>query len=123
MTDDVIQELSRDKTLNEKYNTPVLFPEIPDPPEGFDPEANILFKEHVPHSERVEPRKRKMEGMLPRARVFLVGIEGNEEYERILQEGIEGKCVLGKKEITDLRGSNKFKVYLEWIELPAKKED
>jgi len=122
MTEDIIKDLSQSNSIHKKkYETPVLFPEIPDPPEGFDPEANILFEDAVPHSERVEPRKTDYSGMVPKARVFLVGQEGNTEYEEILKLGIAGKYVLGKKEILDMKGSDKFKVYLEWIELPAKK--
>ena len=122
MTEDIINQLSQAKSDAKTSSTPVLFPEIPDPPEGFDPESDILFKDHVPHSHSISGRsKSPTEGMIARARVFLVGPEGNSEYEEILALGLSGKYVLGKKDVTDLRGSDKFKIYLEWIELPAKK--
>jgi hypothetical protein len=122
MTEDIISQLSQAKAEPNKSPLPVLFPEIPDPPEGFDPEAEVLFKEDEPHSDRARAgaKKSKSLDMTPRARVFLVGPEGNEEYEQILAHGLSGKYVLGKKDVTDLRGSDKFKIYLEWIELPAK---
>jgi hypothetical protein len=121
MTEDIISQLSQSKASPKKSPLPVLFPEIPDPPEGFDPEAEVLFKEDEPHSERATTKKRKKEAMVPRARVFMVGIDGNSEYEEVLARGLAGDYVLGKKEVTDLRGSDKFKIYMEWIELPAKK--
>jgi hypothetical protein len=121
MTDDLISQLSQSKSAPKKSPLPVLFPEIPDPPEGFDPEADILFKDNEPHSERAQPKKKRPTDLVPRARVFLVGPEGNEEYEQVLTLGLSGAYVLGKKDITDLKGSDKFKIYMEWIELPAKK--
>jgi hypothetical protein len=122
MTEDIINQLSQATSDTKVPSTPVLFPEIPDPPEGFDPEKEVLFKDRVPHSDSISGKKKKAtEGMVARARVFLVGPEGNNEYEKILALGLSGKYVLGKKDVTDLRGSNKFKIYLEWIELPAKK--
>lgn len=121
MTEDIISQLSQSKSSTKSSPLPVMFPEIPDPPVGFDPEADVLFKDDEPHSERVLKSTNKPADMVPRARVFLVGPEGNSEYEEILAHGLSGKYVLGKKDVTDLRGSDKFKIYMEWIELPAKK--
>ena len=118
MTDDIINQLSQ-STETKTTSTPSMFPEIPDPPPGFDPEAEVLFKDDVPHG-MGSPLRSTSKEMVPKARVFMVGTEGNSEYEDILQRGLEGSVVLGKKEVTDFRGSDKFKVYLEWIELPAK---
>ena len=56
----------------------------------------------------------------PQARVFVVGEDGNEEYEEILSKGANGEVMLGRKEIGDLRGSAAYKVYLEWM-VPVKK--
>ena len=59
----------------------------------------------------------------PKARVFVVDEEGNPEYEKILGLGANGKVVLGKKEVQELRGSTAYKVYLEWmVPVKAKKE-
>jgi len=121
MTEDIISQLSQSKAEPKKSPIPVMFPDIPDPPEGFDPEADVLFKDNEPHSERAVKSSNKPSDMVPRARVFLVGPDGNAEYEQVLSHGLSGKYVLGKKDVTDLRGSDKFKIYMEWIELPAKK--
>jgi len=56
----------------------------------------------------------------PYARVFVVGEDGNDEYEDILAKGANGEVMLGRKEIGDLRGSAAYKVYLEWM-VPIKK--
>ena len=119
MTEDIINQLSQSNSEPKSTSTPSMFPEIPDPPPGFDPEAEVLFKDDVPHSTGYTSAPTS-KGMVPRARVFMVSTEGNAEYEDILRRGLEGSIVLSKKEVTDFRGSDKFKVYLEWIELPAK---
>lgn len=116
MSDDFITSISQ-RSHSEKSES-IFFPEIPDPPPGFDPEANPMFKTSVPHSNRAEPKKAPR--LIPKARVFIVGSEGNEQYNEILLKGLNGEVVLGKKEVTDLRGSDKYKVYLEWMEVTAK---
>jgi hypothetical protein len=119
VTEDIINQLSQSNTEPKSTNTPTMFPEIPDPPPGFDPEAEVLFKDDVPHGSGFTSAP-SSKGMTPKAQVFMVGTTGNPEYEDVLRRGLEGTVVLGKKEVTDFRGSDKFKVYLEWIELPAK---
>ena len=116
MSDDFISSISQ-KKLTEKSES-IFFPEIPDPPPGFDPEANPVFKDAVRHSDRVSPKKKN--SYVPKARVFIIGSEGNDAYNDILTRGIQGEVVLGRKEITDLKGSDKYKVYLEWMEVIAK---
>ena len=120
MSDDFISTLSQEK---HKPTSPesVLFPEIPDPPPGFDPEANVLYKSNVEHSLKVRSSS-KGSNIIPRAKVFIIGSEGNPEYDAILLKGISGEVVLGKKDVTDLKGSDKFKVYLEWMEVTPKKK-
>ena len=49
------------------------------------------------------------------ARVFLIDSGGNSEYEAILDKGMKGEVVLGKRDICDIKGSPDFKVYLEWL--------
>ena len=118
MTDDFISSISQ-KKHKESSTESIFFPEIPDPPPGFDPEANVLYETSTkPSAKATKAKKRKL---IPRAKVFIIGSEGNSEYEEILLKGIEGKVVLGRKEISDLKGSDKYKVFLEWIEVPAKK--
>ena len=123
MSDDILQELS--KAAGERHKVAVgdavLFPEIPDDPPGFDSEANPIYTDDAPHSSSVLLHKKKPKReYIPRARVFVVGPEGNSEYEAILNKGVNGEFVLGRKEIMDLRGRDEFKVYLEWIEMGAK---
>jgi hypothetical protein len=122
MSEDFIGELSRS---NHEHRTrpasdPVLFPEIPDPPPGFNPEANPIFSAHTPHSMKALGKSAKKTTLIPRARVFILGPEGCPEYEGILARGVEGSIVLGKKEVTDMRGSTNYKVYLEWMEIAKK---
>ena len=49
------------------------------------------------------------------ARVFLIDSGGNSEYEAILDKGMRGELILGKRDICDIKGSPDFKVYLEWM--------
>ena len=49
------------------------------------------------------------------ARVFLIDSGGNPDYEAILDKGMKGELILGKREICDIKGSPDFKVYLEWM--------
>lgn len=124
MSEDFISEISR--TNHEKKtrvsDSPVLFPEIPDPPADFNPEANPIFSQHTPHSVHALGKSSKKTTLTPRARVFLVGPEGCPEYEDVLSKGLEGSVVLAKKEVTDMRGSSNYKVYLEWMEVSKKKK-
>ena len=120
MSDDFLSVVSQKKHENQDdLGTPILFPEIPDPPPGFDPEANPIYGATAEHSSKVKRGKSKPT-YIPKARVFLVGPEGDAEYDRILAMGIQGQVVLGKKEVTDMKGSYDFKVYLEWMELVPK---
>ena len=118
MSDDFISNVSQNNHAKKPEN--IFFPEIPDPPPGFDPEANPIFKQAERHSDAVLKAKKK-NNLVPKAKVFIVGSEGNDEFNELLLRGLNGEVILGKKEVTDLRGSDKYKVYLEWIEVPAKK--
>lgn len=120
MSDDFISSLSQNKHASKPES--IFFPDIPDPEPGFDPESNPIFKDKVPHSDALVAKKKKPT-LIPRAKVFIIGSSGNEEYNDILYRGLNGEVVLGRKEITDLRGSDKYKVYLEWMEVPAKAKD
>lgn len=119
MSDDFISSLSQKNHSAKSEN--LFFPEIPDPPPGFNPEANPIFKDSEPHSTRGSSAK-KNPGLIPKARVFIVGDDGNEEYNSVLLKGLTGEVVLGRKEVTDLKGSDKYKVYLEWMEVQAKQK-
>ena len=118
MSDDFISSLSQEK-LKKNPTENVLFPEIPDPPPGFDPEAEVIYTSNIKHSARAKASKKKVM-YTPKAKVYIVGEEGNEEFNTILLRGVSGEVVLGKKEVTDIKGSEKFKVYLEWMEIAAK---
>ena len=117
MSDDFISNLSQKSHSTKSEN--IFFPEIPEPLPGFDPEANPIYTSNIPDPAKAGSKKRPK--YIPRAKVFIVGSEGNEEFDSILARGLNGEVVLGRKEVTDLRGSDKFKVYLEWMEVPAKK--
>ena len=119
MSDDFISSLSQKKLSDKNEN--LFFPEIPDPPIGFDPEATPVFKDNVREPDKLLAKKKKP-ALIPKAKVFIIGSEGNEEYNEILRQGLSGEVVLGRKEVTDLRGSDKYKVYLEWMVVPAKKK-
>ena len=123
MSDDFIGEISRDSHENRSKSASevVMFPEIPDPPAGFDPEANPIFSSHTPHSARATGKAAKKTTLVPKARVFIIGPDGCPEYEHILSRGLDGSIVLAKKEVTDMRGSTNYKVYLEWMEVAKKK--
>jgi hypothetical protein len=118
MSDDFISSVSRTNHTKKPEN--IFFPEIPDPPPGFDPEANPVFKSSERQADKVLKSK-KNSNLIPRAKVFIIGSEGNGEFDSLLLRGLSGEVILGKKEVTDLRGSDKYKVYLEWIEVSAKK--
>jgi hypothetical protein len=117
MSDDFISNLSQSKHTGKTES--IFFPEIPDPPPGFDPEASPLFQDSTPQSVKAVGKKKRPK-LIPKARVFIIGASGNKDYNEILYRGISGEVILGRKEISDLKGSDKYKVYLEWMEVPAK---
>ena len=93
---------------------------IPEPPEGFDPESNPVFtnEEAIPNSplkEKLKAKKRKVV-YVAKVRTFIVGREGNADLEEILSKGMQGELILSKKEVSDIRESSNYKVYLEWME-------
>ena len=93
------------------------FPEIPDPPPGWNPENNPLRTDGVspPPPDYAKP-KSKQEMYIPYARVFLVGEDGNPDFESVLRKGAAGDVMIAKKEVADMKGSVAFKVYMEWLE-------
>jgi len=96
------------------------FPEIPDPPPGWNPEANPIRTDSVspPPPEYAKLNKSaSKETYIPYARVFLVTEDGNPEYETVLRRGASGDVLIAKKEVADIKGSVAFKVYLEWLEV------
>ena len=113
---DFITTISQVAGNQEGPNLPDPFPNIPTPPEGFDPEANPLRIDSVSPEPPLWAKKKKKQDYIPYARVFVIGSEGNPEYDNILRRGANGEIVLAKKEVADLKGSPGFKVYLEWME-------
>ena len=95
------------------------FPEIPDPPPGWNPEKNPIRTDGVspPPPEYVKQAAPQKEQYIPYARVFLVGEDGNPEFETVLRRGARGEVLIAKKEVADIKGSIAFKVYMEWLEL------
>jgi hypothetical protein len=92
---------------------------IPEPPPGFNAEAHPVFtnEEAIPDNpNKPKPEVKKTARMLAKARVFIVGRDGNEEFQDILTRGMSGELVLAKKEVSDIKESSNFKVYLEWME-------
>ena len=81
--------LSLDQLLNGGRDNSKLSPSAP------PPETETTYKSH--------------------ARVFLIDSGGNPDYEAILDKGLKGDVILGKREICDIKGSPDFKVYLEWM--------
>ena len=92
------------------------FPFIPNPPEGFDPEADPLHTSGHTTEPPEWAKKKQKQQFIPYARVFMINSEGNPEYDNILRRGANGEIILAKKEVADLKGSPGFKVYLEWME-------
>ena len=123
MSEDFLSQLSRQKHESVPgLGTPILYPEIPDPPAGFDPEANPVFTSEAPQAVKAKAKTNsKSPTLIPKAKVFIIGPEGDPEYDQLLTKGGEAQVVLGKKEVTDMRGSPCFKVYLEWMEVVKKK--
>lgn len=99
-------------------DSPRSMPKTPDEPvETF----SELFKDKKTKSksggETAEPTYKA------HARVFLIDSAGNSDYEDILNKGLSGEIVLGKREVCDIKGSADFKVYLEWmVPVVAKKK-
>lgn len=94
------------------------FPDIPDPPPGWNPEADpqSTFEDTIPPPPWAQRKTPVEDSYIPHARVFIVGNEGCPEYENILKRGARGEIVLAKKEVADMRGTGAFKIYLEWLE-------
>lgn len=102
---------------NRPLGVPDPFPFIPDPPPGFDAESNPIRTEGS-NPQEGKPKK-VVNDFIPNARVFVIGEDGNPEYDHILRQGASGQLIIGKKEVADMRGSGSFKVYLEWL-VPVK---
>ena len=101
-------------------DSPRVFSEIPDPPPGFDPEQTPMFVNDEPQPNRATPLQITFD---PYAQVFLVDEQGNAEYQALLRKGANGEVILGRKEITDMRGTTAYKVYQEWmVPIKAKKK-
>lgn len=113
---DFITTVSQLAGNQEGPSLPDPFPSIPNPPEGFDPEANPLHTDGTTTSPPEWAKKKEEQKFIPYARVFMIGSEGNPEYDNILRRGANGEIILAKKEVADLKGSPGFKVYLEWME-------
>jgi len=114
---DVVSEMSQ-LAGDPGLDTPRVFTSEPAPPEPllqFDG-ANLFMSDDPP---KERPPKLKY---LPHARVFIIGEEGNSEYEKLLTKGANGELILGRKEVTDIRGSLAYKVYQEWIETEKPKK-
>jgi hypothetical protein len=100
------------------------FPEIPDPPPGWDPEVSPIRTDSVSPPPPDYINKAVAEGTdqyIPYAKVFLVTEDGNPEYEEVLRRGARGDILIAKKEVADMRNTVAFKVYMEWLEIVAKK--
>jgi len=118
MSDDFISTISR-MSGDEGLDGPNPFPDIPDPPPGFNPEEHPLFKTSEEHVQD-KPLAQKF---TPRVRVFVVTEEGNDALEELLNSAANGKIILGRKEIADIKGTPAYKVYQEWLIPSAKKID
>jgi len=91
-------------------DSPRAMPKSPDPQlETF----SELFKDRKPRSSPGAESTEK--SYKAHARVFLIDSAGNTDYEDILNKGLTGEIVLGKREVCDIKGSADFKVYLEWM--------
>jgi len=90
-------------------DSPRPMPKTPDTPvETF----SELFKDRKSKA-KADPGMEK--SYKAHARVFLIDSAGNPDYEDILNKGLSGEIVLGKREVCDIKGSADFKVYLEWM--------
>ena len=93
-------------------DAPRVFSKEPPPPNPllqFDG-SSLYMSDDPPAKKKPKPK------YIPRARVFVIGEGGNPDYESLLEKGANGKVILGRKEVTDIRGSVSYKVYQEWIE-------
>jgi hypothetical protein len=94
------------------------FPEIPDPPPGFNPEKNPIKTEGVSSVADYAKDKVKTDyRYIPHARVFWIAPEGCPEFDELLKKGASGEIMIAKKEVADVRNTAAFKVYIEWLEL------
>jgi len=102
-------------------------PQIPDDLEVDESELRYGLEELLTpngparHSVTSGPEAREEEKYEAHARVFIIGTEGNEEYEGLLVQGANGDVILARREINDLQGTTQFKVYMEWM-VPIKKK-
>jgi hypothetical protein len=94
------------------------FPEIPDPPLGFDPERNPFKTEGVSSVPPYLGDKKTEYKYIPFARVFWIAPEGCPEFDELLKRGASGEILIAKKEVADVKGTSAFKVYVEWLEQP-----
>lgn len=113
---DFIKTISQLAGNQDGPSLPDPFPSIPNPPAGFDSEANPISTDGITVEPPVWAKKKKEVNYIPYARVFVITDEGNPEYDNILRRGANGDIVLAKKEVADLKGTPGFKVYLEWME-------
>jgi len=115
---DFITTISQVAGDQDGLDLPNPFPDIPDPPDGWDPEKDPIstFEESVPPPPWAPRKQAQQQQLVPYARVFIVGNDGNAEYENVLRRGAMGEVVLAKKEVADMKGTGMFKVYLEWME-------
>ena len=110
MSDDVITEYSKAVSGNGGLDAPNPF--------GTPTPESTGFGVFAP--DPTEPREStEVTQWVPHARVFIVGEDGNADYEDLLLKGANGKVVLGRKEIGDIRGTPAYKVYQEWM-VPVK---
>jgi hypothetical protein len=123
--DDTILSMSQLAGNQDGLTAPQIPTEVREGPdaERFSLEELLAPAKSATGSPTPEPR-RKPDKVKTYARVFVVGPEGNAEYEHILDQGTNGKVVLARREIHDMQGSASYKVYLEWFEMikaPKKK--
>lgn len=113
---DFISTISQLAGDQEGPQLPDPFPNIPNPPPGFDPESSPIRTDSPTPDPLPWAKKKPKQKYLPHARVFFISDEGNPEYDNVLRRGANGEIILAKKEVADLKGSSGFKVYLEWLE-------
>jgi hypothetical protein len=95
------------------------FPEIPDPPLGWNPEKSPVRT----NSESASPpdylsSRQEEPSYIPQAKVYLITEDGNPDFEEVLRRGARGDIIICKKEVVDMKGSVAFKAYIEWLEIP-----
>tara|TARA_Y100000310_G_C20531632_1_gene738752 strand:+ start:215 stop:574 length:360 start_codon:yes stop_codon:yes gene_type:complete len=99
---------------NQGLDAPNPFPDIPDPPPGFNPEEHPLFDVKV-----ASPSTKSSAKFVPHVKVFVVTEKGNDEYEELLALAANGEIMLGRKDVGDIKGAPAYKVYQEWL-VPVK---